>query len=413
MKEIEIKIAGKNWQDKIEEAYLKASSKVKIDGFRTGKAPKDLFIKKYGAERLYFEAANEAIEDAYQKMLKEAKGLEIASRPEMELKEVNEKQCVFNFRITLKPEVKLGKYKALGIKKEKVKVTNEEVEHEISHMLEHYAEVVTKDGASKLGDTVLIDFEGFVNDVSFPGGKGEKYSLKLGSNSFIPGFEDQLVGKKANDEVEVKVTFPKDYHAEDLKGKEALFKVLIHEVKETVIPKLDEEFFKDLNLPDVDSEDKLKEKIKENITARKDMEAENKYLDELLKKASENVKCDIPEAMISDEQNRMLEEYAERLRMQGLSLEKFYELTGSNKETILQQMKEEAHKNVLYRLMLEQIAKEEKIEIKDNEVELEIHNMATRYNMSDKDFLEAFGGKEVVIYDMKMRKAMSTLKEEK
>ncbi len=413
MKEIIVKIDGQEWQDALDKAFEKANKKAKIDGFRPGKAPKEVFLKKYGKEALYFDAADLCIQRAYERMLEENKDLQIVAQPEMSLKSIDENGCEFLFQLTLKPEVKLGKYKGLKVKKDKIEATKEEIDASIEHMREHYAEVVEKDGDAKEGDTVVIDFEGFKDGVPFEGGKGENYSLKLGSHSFIPGFEEQIIGMKKGEEKDLHLKFPDDYHAEDLKGQEVVFKVKVNEIKETIIPEINADFFEDLGMEGIDSLEALQKQVEENILARKEVEAENKYIDELLAAAGKNVKVDIPEAMIKDETDRMLKQYEEHLRMQGLTLEQFYQFTNSDEAALREQMREEAHNRVLYRLMLEEIAKAEKIEISDEEADEEASKLAERYQMKKEEFLNAFGGLDMIKYDLQMRKAIETLKLEK
>lgn len=413
MKEIIVKIDGQEWQDALDKAFEKANKKAKIDGFRPGKAPKEVFLKKYGKEALYFDAADLCIQRAYERMLEENKDLQIVAQPEMSLKSIDENGCEFLFQLTLKPEVKLGKYKGLKVKKDKIEATKEEIDASIEHMREHYAEVVEKDGDAKEGDTVVIDFEGFKDGVPFEGGKGENYSLKLGSHSFIPGFEEQIVGMKKGEEKDLNLKFPDDYHAEDLKGQEVVFKVKVNEIKETIIPEINADFFEDLGMEGIDSLEALQKQVEENILARKEVEAENKYIDELLAAAGKNVEVEIPEAMIKDETDRMLKQYEEHLRMQGLTLEQFYQFTNSDEAALREQMREEAHNRVLYRLMLEEIVKEEKIEISDEEADEEASKLAERYQMKKDEFLNAFGGLDMIKYDLQMRKAIETLKEGK
>ena len=269
-KKITIKIDGEEWSKLVDDAFKKANKKAKIAGFRPGKAPKDIFVKHYGMESLYYEASNKAIEVAYEKMLDDNSDLDIVTQPVVDMKDIGENGVEFEFTLTLKPEVKLGTYKGLKAKKEKVKVTKEEIEESINHMREHYKENVLKEGKIENGDIAVIDFEGFKDGKPFDGGKGENYSLEIGSNTFIPGFEEQLVGKKAGEEVEVNVTFPEEYHSEELKGAKATFKVKIHEVKEVKIPELDEDFFSDLGMEGIDSKESLESQVKENITTQKE-----------------------------------------------------------------------------------------------------------------------------------------------
>ncbi len=411
-KEIEIIIEGKEWEGALDKAFKKANKNAKIDGFRPGKAPKEVFIKKYGKQSLYMDAADEAADMAYQKLLKDYADdvKELVARPEIALKDVNDDKITFLFTLTLRPLVKLGKYKGLGIKKDEIKAEAEEIEDAINHMRERYAEDVIKEGAIASGDIAVIDFEGFVDGKAFDGGKSENYSLKIGSGTFIPGFEEQLVGLKSGDEKDVKVTFPADYHAEDLKGKNATFKVKVHEVKEVKVPELDKDFFADLGMEGINTKEELEAQVSENILARKEMEAENKYLDDLLEAAAKNVEVDIPEAMINEELDRMIQQYSEHLKMQGITIEQFYQFTNSDEMALRDQMRPEAVKRITYRLMLEEIAKEEKIEIDDKAAKEEAKKLAEKYQMKEDEFLSAFGGLDIVKYDMKMRKAMEVLK---
>lgn len=409
-KEVNIKIEGKEWETALDNAFKKANKKAKIDGFRPGHAPKDVFLKKYGKEALYMDAAEECLHEAYHKVIDENKDLEIVAEPEIAIKEVNEKGCEFTFGFILRPEVKLGKYTGLGVKKEEVKVTKKEIDEQIEHMRSHYAENVVKEGAIKKGDIAIIDFEGFKDGVAFKGGKGENYSLEIGSGTFIPGFEDQLIGVKAGEEKDVNVTFPEDYHSEELKGQAVVFKVKVNEVKEVKIPELNEEFFEDLGMEGVNSKETLEAEVKASIKASKDHEAENKYIDALLEAAAKNVKVDIPEAMTDEEVNRMLREYEEHLKMQGISLEQFYKFTNSDESALKAQMGEEAKKRVTYRLMLEEIAKKENIKVSDKEADKEASELAEKYHMTKEDLLKTFGGIEMIKYDMEMRRTIDVLK---
>ena len=413
IKEIKIKVEGDKWNESMEKACKKAMSNFQIDGFRKGKAPKSVFLKKYTQERLNFDCADLCLDEAYDKMIKKAKDLEIVAQPEITISDISEKGVEFLFKLTLKPEVKLGKYKGLGVKKDKVTVSKEEIEHEIEHLRSHYTENVVKEsGKVENGNIAVIDFEGFKDDVAFPGGKGEDYSLEIGSNTFIPGFEDQIIGMKTGETKDINVTFPKDYHSEDLKGAKAVFKVTVKEIKEKRIPELDADFFEDLGMEGIDSKESLEKQVKENLKTRKDADAENKYIDELLEKAAKNVKVEIPDVMINEELDRMVKQYEETLKMQGLNLEQFYQFTNSNESQLKEQMKPESVKRITYRLMLEEIAKAENIEVTDKDAKEEAKAMSEKYNMKEKEFLDAFGGIDMIKYDMKMRKAMDVLKSE-
>ena len=410
-KEISKKLEGAAWEKEIEKAYEKASKNFKVDGFRPGHAPKDIFMKKYKEETLWMDAAENYIEEAYKEVMDENKDLELVAQPKVEIKSLDKNGVEFVFTLVTKPEVKLGKYKGLGVKKEETTVTKEEIEKSIEEMRNHYADYSVKTGKIENGDIAVIDFEGFKEGVPFEGGKGENYSLTIGSNTFIPGFEDQLIGHEAGEEVDVNVTFPEDYHAENLKGAKVTFKVKINTVKEKNVPELNEEFFADLGMEGINSKETLEKQVEENIKARKDYDNENKYIDALLDVATNNMEVEVPEEMVYDETSRMLKRYEEQLGMQGIKLEDFYKFTKSNEEDLREKMKEEALKIVKQRLLLEAIVKEESLAVSDEEAEHEAEHLAGHYNMSKEDFLKEFGGLEAVKYDSLVRKALEILKE--
>ncbi len=410
-KEISKKLEGAAWEKEIEKAYEKASKNFKVDGFRPGHAPKDIFMKKYKEETLWMDAAENYIEEAYKEVMNENKDLELVAQPKVEIKSLDKNGVEFVFTLVTKPEVKLGKYKGLGVKKEETTVTKEEIEKSIEEMRNHYADYSVKTGKIENGDIAVIDFEGFKDGVPFEGGKGENYSLTIGSNTFIPGFEDQLIGHETGEEVDVNVTFPEDYHAENLKGAKVTFKVKINIVKEKNVPELNEEFFADLGMEGINSKETLEKQVEENIKTRKDYDNENKYIDALLDVATNNMEVEVPEEMVYDETSRMLKRYEEQLGMQGIKLEDFYKFTKSNEEDLREKMKEEALKIVKQRLLLEAIVKEESLEVSDEEAEHEAEHLAGHYNMSKEDFLKEFGGLEAVKYDSLVRKALEILKE--
>lgn len=409
--EITIKIEGKEWEDALDKAFVEANKKAKIDGFRPGKAPKEVFIKKYGKESLFMDAADLVLDSAYKKMIEENKDVEIVAQPSVALKSIDEKYVEFVFTLTTRPEVKLGKYKKLGVKKEEVKVTKEEIDHALEETLNRYSENVTKEGTVENGDIAVIDFEGFKDGVAFEGGKGENYSLTIGSNTFIPGFEEQLIGMKTGETKDIDVTFPEEYHSEDLKGAKAVFKVKVNEIKTIKVPELNKDFFDDLGMEGIDSEESLRKQLEENIQVHKESHAENDFIDELLVKAVENMEVDVPEVMVNDETDRMLKQYEENLKMQGITLQQFYQFTNSDEAALKDQMKEEALKRVKERLLLEEIKKEEKIEVTDEDADKEADSLATKYQMKKDEFLKLFGGIEMVKYDLEMRKSLEVLKD--
>ena len=405
-----VKISKEEFQNAINKAFENKKSNIKMDGFRKGKVPKDVYFKKVGKESLYMDAIDIVLPDAYDKVMKNYKPI---IDPKVEINKMDEEGVEFKFIITTMPKVEIKKYKGLNIKKPEVKVTEEEIEHEMGHLVERFTELVIKeDGEVELGDVAVIDFEGFKDGTPFEGGKGENYSLEIGSNTFIPGFEDQVIKMKKGEEKEIKVTFPEDYHQEDLKGKDVTFKVKVHEIKEKKARDFEEEFFEDLGLEGVDSEEKLKEEIKENIKAAKEREAENNFIEEVLAKIAENTTVEIPEELEEDEINHMMKNFEEQIKMQGMSLEVLYEMTKSNEEKLREQMKEEAHKHVLYRMILETVKDLEKIEVTDKELEEELEKLAKQYNVTKEEFLDMYGEKEMLRYEIEVKKVLELLTKE-
>ncbi|MBR1385257.1 MAG: trigger factor [Bacilli bacterium] len=408
--EVVIKIEGKEWTDALDVAFKEKVKTAEVAGFRKGKVPRDIYEKKFGKESLYLRASDEVVNTAYQKALDESKLVPVV-QPSVDIKDVDDKKIEFTFKIITKPEVTVKKYKGLKVKPEKVEVKKEEIEHELGHILERYTETKSKEGKVEKGNIAVIDFEGFKDGKAFDGGKSENYELEIGSNTFIPGFEEQIIGMKLNEEKDINVTFPKDYHAEDLKGKDVIFKVKVNDIKEKLERKFDKELFEDLGIEGVDSKEKLEKHIEEEIKEAKEMEAENVYVEKLLEAVSKNVEVDIPEEMVEEEIDRMLNRYEEQLKMQGINLEMYYAFTKTQEKDLRAQMEKEAYSHVLYRLMLEEILGLEKVEVKDDEVEKEVDEMAKKYQMKKNDFLNAFGGKDMVKYDLEIRKVIELLKE--
>ena len=386
--EVTVKIDGDAWKNAIDKVFAKKQKTVKVDGFRQGKVPRNIYEKKFGKESLYLDAADAVLQDAYAKAMDDSKLVPVV-QPEVDIKSIDENGVEFVFTITTKPEVVVKKYKGLNVKPGKVEVTDEEVNHELGHLLERYTELVVKEeGKVENGDIAVIDFEGFKDGVAFDGGKGENYSLEIGSNTFIPGFEDQVIGMSTGEEKDLNVTFPEEYGAADLAGQAVVFKVKVNEIKQKVARELDEEFFEDLGMEGINSEEALKEQIKESIKAQKDMEVENKYVDDLLEAVAKNVEVDVPQAMVDEETDRLIGRFEEQMKMQGISLDLYYQFTQSNEETLRSQMEKEAYNNVLYRLMLEQIMTEEKIEVTKEEAEKEAEELAKKYQMNKDNLLD-------------------------
>ena len=407
--EVKVEITGKDWEKKLDETFKKIIKKVKIDGFRPGKAPRNIYEQKYGKQSIVVEAVDSCMNEAYVKALKEFKG-EPIMQPTVGIEKADETGVTYVFTFTTKPEIKINKYTNLGVKKDSVKVTKKDVDAEIEKMRKEYADLTVKDGKAENGDTVIIDFEGFDGDKAFEGGKAENYALELGSNSFIPGFEEALIGVKKGDKKDVNVTFPKDYHAEELKGKPVVFKVLVHEVKTKVYPELDEDFFLDLGLEDVKTKEDLEKMVKETMTEQREYEAENKYVDELFEALLKETSVEVPHELIHEELDRMVEQYAERLKMQGITLEQFYKFTNSSEEALKAQMHEEAEKRVKLRFAIDEIIELEKIDATDEEANHDAEEKAKKHGMDKDEYIKAFGGLEMLKYDIKVQKVLDILK---
>ena len=409
-KTVNYKVSGKEWEEAKDKAFKEIAKNAKVDGFRKGKVPRNVFEKKYGTGDILREAMENLINKRYTEVMIEEKLFPVLE-PSLNIKSLDDKGFEVDMVFILDPEVKLGEYKGLKVKKDKVKVTKEEIEHELSHILDHYAELTVKEGEVENGDTVIIDFKGFKDDKEFEGGSAENYTLEIGSHSFIPGFEEGIIGMKREESKDLKLTFPEDYMVEDLKGQKVVFNVTLHDIKTRVVPKLDEEFFKDLDMEGVTSKEELEKVIEEEIKAQKETDAENKFIDELLKKASDNMKIEIDAEIIDAEVDRMYKDFIDRMQMQGVSEELYFAYTRTKKEDVLKEMKKEAENRVKYRYLLEAIAKEEKIEVTDEEAHERLHEMMHHYNMEEDELLKELGGMDVLKYDTRMRKAIEVLKD--
>lgn len=409
-KQINYKVSGEEWSKAKDKAFAKVSKNAKVDGFRQGKVPRNVFEKKYGTGDIVRSAMEDLIDAKYGEIIVTEK-LIPAVEPKLEIVSADDDGFEVNITIITDPEVKLGKYKELKVKKDKVEVTKEEIEHEVGHILDRFAELVSKDGAVEEGDTAIIDFKGFKDNEEFEGGSAEGYSLEIGSHSFIPGFEEGVVGMKKEESKDIKLTFPEDYMAKDLAGKEVVFNVTVHDIKKRVIPDLDEEFFKDLDMEGVTNKEELNKVVEEEIKTQKEHDTENKYVEDLLAKASSNMTIEIPEEIIDAEADKMYKDFVKRLEMQGVNEELYYAYAGVKKEDIMKDIKKEAETRLKYRYLLEAIIKEEKIEIKDKDVDKEIAKIAKNYNITEEEIMKEFGSKEVLKYNMAMEKAVEVLKE--
>lgn len=404
----DVKLEGKEWKDCLKHAFDKKKKDIKMDGFRKGQVPYDVYVKKMGVEALYMDAVDIAVDVLYAKLLKDEKTIIPVATPGIDIKNINHDEIEIEFTLVSAPKVELGKHTKLGIKKEKVVVTDSQIEHELHHLQEQFAEVkeLDDDAVIKEGNVAVIDFEGFKDGKAFKGGKGEDYSLEIGSHTFIPGFEEALVGLKKGDTKDVNVTFPENYHSEDLKGQPVIFKVTVKAVKERVLPEFNKEFFEDLNVGGVESLEDLKKYIKENMTAERSKQIEDEYLFKCLDEVVKNSKFDIPEEMTEDETNRLVKEFSEKLSYQGLKLEDYLKYINSNINDFKATLKDEANKRVGYRLIMDAIIENEKIEVSDEELESELKKTSEQYKMSVEDFLKEIGNKELFKYDLLMRKAM-------
>jgi trigger factor len=396
----------------LEEAFKKVVKKVNVPGFRKGKIPRPMFEQRFGVESLYQDAIDIILPEAYASAIAETK-IEPVDRPEIDVEEMAKgKSLIVKATVTVKPEVQLGDYKGLEVEEKETTVTDEDLEAELKALQEKHADLtVVEEGTIETGDTAIIDFDGYVDDVAFEGGKGENYSLEIGSASFIPGFEEQLVGLKSGAQKDVEVTFPEEYHAPDLAGKLAVFKVTIHEVKRKQLPKLDDDFAKDIN-EEVETLADLKNDIKEKMIEAKKTEANHFKRDTLVEKAAENATIDIPASMTTTEVDRMLEEFGQRLQSQGMSLEMYYQFSNSDENAMREQFKVDAEKRVRINLTLEAIAEAEGLEASDEEVEAELEKMAELYKRTVdelKEILSMQGGIEGMQGDLKVRKAVDFL----
>lgn len=409
VKEIEIKIEGEKWEKALDKAYKKKNKEVKIEGFRKGMAPKEIYIKKLGIESLYMDAVDFIMDEAYNKALDEAKVIPVIE-PKLDINSINEREVVFKFTITSKPEVTLGEYKNLGIKKETAKITQEEIDSEVEKLKNQLAEIAPKEtGKVEKGNTAVIDFEGFVDGKPLEGGKGENYPLEIGSNTFIPGFEDGVIGMEIGESKELDLKFPEDYVA-DLKGKNVKFNVVVREIKERIVPELGEDFYNDLGYEDIKTEEEFYAEVKKVLMDRKQAEIDDAHIEECLAKASENMKVEINEEIIDDEVHRMIHQFEEQLGMQGIKIADYMQITGMTHEKLHEQMEPEATKRVKYRYLLEAIAENEKIDFTEEEVNKKTEEMANNYGISVEELLKAYGSNEVVKYDMKMHSALEILK---
>ena len=412
MAKLTIEVSSEEFENAIAKAYKKNKNKISMPGFRKGKAPRAMIEKMYGKGIFYEDAANSIIPDAYADAAKESE-LEIVAQPEIDVTQIESgKPFIFTATVALKPEVTLGEYKGIEVEKKEVEVTDEEVEAEINKVRESNARMLDiDDRATQDGDTVLIDFDGYVDGKQFEGGKADDYSLVLGSHSFIDNFEEQLVGKNIGDDVEVNVTFPENYQAEELQGKPAVFKVKIKEIKVKELPELDDDFAQDVSNFDTIAE--YKEDLKKKLTENKEEALKREREEAVIGKIIENAQMDIPEQMVDAQTRQMTQEFAQRLSSQGLSIDQYMQFTGLTPQKMIEELKPQALKRIQSRLVLEAVVAAENIETTEEELDKEIENMASMYQMEVDKLKEVIGEEEKkqIGLDLAVQKAVEIVTE--
>ncbi len=412
MAKLTIEVSAEEFEKGIQAAYLKEKGKISLPGFRKGKAPRKMIEKMYGVGVFYEEAANNVMPMAYSNAAKESE-LEIVSNPEIDIVQIEAgKPFIFTATVAVKPEVTLGEYKGVEVKKADLTVTDEEIEAELKKEQEKNSRTVNVDDrAVENGDMIKLDFEGFVDGVAFDGGKGENYDLTIGSNSFIPGFEDQLVGAKIGEDVDVNVTFPEEYHAKDLAGKAAVFKCKVNAISVKELPELDDEFAQEVS--EFDTLDEYKADVKKNLEEKKAAEAKTAKENEAVDKAVENAQMDIPDPMIDSQVEQMINDYARRLQSQGLSMEQYMQFTGTTLDALKEQVRPQALTQIKSRLVLEKIAEVEDIQISDEKLDEELTKMAESYKMELDKLKELMGDyeKDQMKKDMAVQEAVTLVAE--
>ncbi len=409
-----VTVDSKRVDEALDKAFQKVVKQVNVPGFRKGKVPRPIFEQRFGVEALFQDALDILLPEAYSEAVEEA-GIDPVDQPEIDLDDMAKGEpLTFRATVTVKPEVDLGDYKGLEVEKTETEVTEDEVNEEISRLQNEHAELsVVEDGEVQEGDTVVMDFEGFVDGEAFEGGQAENHSLEIGSGQFIPGFEEKLIGAKPGAETEVEVEFPEEYHAEELAGKPATFKVKVHDVKRKELPELDDEFAKDVD-DSYETFDDLKSGVRKRLEDQKQQEADMSMKDTLVEKATENASIDVPQAMVDTEVDRMLQEFGQRLQSQGMSLDMYYQFAQTDEEGMKEQFKEDAEKRVRMNMTLEAISNEESIEATEEDVDQELEKMAETYQRpvdEIKQLLAMQGGTDVLKDDLKVRKAIDFLVE--
>ena len=395
----------------LDQAFKKVVKQINVPGFRKGKVPRPIFEQRFGVEALYQDAVDILLPEAYGEAIEETK-INPVAQPEINVTQIEKgKDFEFEATVTVEPEVKLGDYKGLEIEKQDSELTDKDLQDAIDHSLGHLADMVVKeDGAVEEGDTVNIDFDGYVDGEQFEGGQADGYDLEIGSGSFIPGFEDQLVGVKTGEEKDVVVTFPEEYHAEELAGKEATFKTKVNEIKYKEVPELTDEIANELD-SDANSVDEYKENLRKRLSEQKAQDAENAEKEEAINKATENTTIDIPQAMIDTELDRMVQEFGQRIQQQGLDLQTYFQISGQDESQLREQMKDDAEQRVKTNLTLSAIADEENIEVTDEDIDKELEKMSSQFNISVEDIKQTLGNTDIIKNDVRIQKVIDLLRD--
>ena len=402
--ELKVEVEGDLWVKAQEKAFKKLAQNVNIKGFRKGKAPLDMVKKQISEQEILIEAVQNVAQEALEAGLNETK-VEPISRPELGVESVDTAKTVLTFKFAVMPEVTLGAYKNLGVKKASAKVSKKDVEAKLEELRQQFAELVLKEeGKVEAKDTAVIDFEGFKDGVAFDGGKGENYALEIGSNSFIPGFEDAIIGMKSGEEKDIEVSFPEDYGAEHLAGQPVIFKVKVNEIKVKELPELNDDFAKEVNHKDTKTLEALKAKFEEDLKAEKEIKVDEDYKNEVLTKVMDNASVEIPDALVDQETDTMVQDFQARLQQQGFTLEQYSQITGQDMAALRAQMSQDALGKVKVRLVLHAIADAEKIEVSADEIEEEYKKVAEQYQM-DIEQIKQLASTETISYDLRLRKA--------
>ncbi|MGW9815185.1 trigger factor [Staphylococcus cohnii] len=409
---LSVTVPAKKVDKAIDQAFKKVVKQINVPGFRKGKVPRQIFEQRFGVEALYQDAVDILLPEAYGEAIDET-GIKPVDQPEINVTSIEKgEDMTFEANVVVEPEVELGDYKGLEIEKQDTELTEEEVQESIDHQLGHLAEMVVKeDGAVENGDTVNIDFDGYVDGEQFEGGQAEGYDLEIGSGSFIPGFEEQLVGVKAGEEKDVNVTFPEEYHAEELAGKEATFKTKVNEIKYKDVPELNDEIANELDA-EANSVDEYKENVRKRLAEQKATDTENTQKEEAINKATNNTTIDVPEAMIKTELDRMVQEFGQRMQQQGLNLETYFQISGQDESQLREQMKDDAEERVKTNLTLTAIADAEEVEVSDADIDKELEKMSEQFNISVEDIKQTLGNTDIVKNDVRIQKVIDMLVDE-